>query len=174
MARGTTQGGNPRGLLRLALRLPIWLYRFGLGWLLGERFVMLTHIGRKTGRLRQTVVEVVRYDSASSAYIIASGWGSKSDWFRNIQHAPDALLHTGRRQLEAVATPLPLEAAAEELCRYARRHPITFHNLARLMIGQPLAASEAECRALAQAVPLVVARPREGSFARPVHNAQDQ
>jgi hypothetical protein len=29
----------PRGLLRLAARLPIWLYRARLGWLLGERLM---------------------------------------------------------------------------------------------------------------------------------------
>jgi len=38
----------PRGLVRLAFRAPIWLYRAHLGWLLGYRFVLLTHTGRKS------------------------------------------------------------------------------------------------------------------------------
>jgi len=47
-----------RGPLRMLLRLPIWLYRLQLGWLQGERGLMLTHIGRSSGRVRQTVLEV--------------------------------------------------------------------------------------------------------------------
>jgi hypothetical protein len=30
----------PHGLLRFGLRLPIWLYRLHLGWLLGNRFLL--------------------------------------------------------------------------------------------------------------------------------------
>jgi hypothetical protein len=30
-----------------------------LGWLLGNRFLMLIHTGRHSGRLHQTVIEVV-------------------------------------------------------------------------------------------------------------------
>lgn len=29
----------PRGFQRLLWRAPIWLYRLGLGWLLGHRFL---------------------------------------------------------------------------------------------------------------------------------------
>lgn len=53
---GFVDARPPRGLLRLAARLPLWLYRAGLGWLLSNRFLMLTHIGRKSGLPRQVVV----------------------------------------------------------------------------------------------------------------------
>jgi hypothetical protein len=42
MMRRLTDFNPKRGLMRLALRLPIWLYRARLGWLLGERFLLLT------------------------------------------------------------------------------------------------------------------------------------
>ena len=46
----------PRTRLRRALfRAPIWLYRLGLGGLLGGRFLLLTHTGRTSGRPRQVV-----------------------------------------------------------------------------------------------------------------------
>jgi hypothetical protein len=51
----------PRGMLRW-LRMPIWLYRLRLGWLLGNRFLMLTHIVRKSGQPPQSVLEVVGHD----------------------------------------------------------------------------------------------------------------
>src|SRR5581483_6476732 len=82
MRQGTMSQPAPRGVARRLARLPIWLYRLGLGRLLGERFLMLTHIGRTSGRLRQTVVEVVRHDRLSDTYIIASGWGERADWYR--------------------------------------------------------------------------------------------
>jgi F420H(2)-dependent quinone reductase len=75
----------PRGVLRWLLRLPIWLYRLRMGRLLGNRFLMLTHIGRKSGQPRQSVLEVVGHDEATGIYIIASGWGEQADWLRNIQ-----------------------------------------------------------------------------------------
>lgn len=43
---------SPGRILRLAFKAPLVLYRLWLGWLLGERFVLLTHIGRRTGRTR--------------------------------------------------------------------------------------------------------------------------
>ncbi|MEO2169431.1 MAG: hypothetical protein ABGY42_15180 [bacterium] len=43
----------PIGLKRLFFRLPIRLYQLRLGRLLGGRFVLLHHIGRKSGLARQ-------------------------------------------------------------------------------------------------------------------------
>lgn len=62
MTRGIAHKQSPRGLLRWFFRMPIWLYRFGLGRLLGERFLMLTHMWRKSRRLHMLaeVVPIVR------------------------------------------------------------------------------------------------------------------
>ena len=103
MAQGMTKSAAPRGLARLAFRLPIWLYRLHLGWLLGGRLLLLTHIGRKSGLPRQAVIEVVRHDRATDTYIIASGFGAQVDWLRNIQKHPNVVVQTGRQRLEVVA-----------------------------------------------------------------------
>jgi hypothetical protein len=61
--RGCAQlESRPAETLKLALGLPIHLYRYNLGRLLGYRFLLLTHRGRKTGILHQTVLEVILYD----------------------------------------------------------------------------------------------------------------
>jgi hypothetical protein len=65
----------PTGALRLAFRLPVYLYRLGLGRLLGHRFLLLTHRGRRSGRVYQTALEVVRYEPSSREVVAASGWG---------------------------------------------------------------------------------------------------
>jgi monovalent cation:H+ antiporter, CPA1 family len=69
----------PRGMPRWLARLPLGLYHAGLGGLLGQRFLMLTHTGRKSGQPRQAVLEVVRYDEATGTVIIVSGFGPQSD-----------------------------------------------------------------------------------------------
>jgi deazaflavin-dependent oxidoreductase (nitroreductase family) len=149
----------PRGLLRLGVRLPIWLYRARLGWLLGDRFLMLTHIGRKSGLPRHVVLEVVSHDKATNTYLIASGWGEKSDWFRNIQKTPQVVVHAGRQRFDAIAVRLPVDEAERELLNYARRHPSAFRSLAGLMLGQRLEGTEENCHLLAQSIPLVALRP---------------
>jgi len=154
---------SPRGLLRFFLRLPIWLYRAHLGWLLGQRFLLLRHVGRKTGLLRQTVIEVVDYDQAADTHIIASGWGEKSDWLRNIEKTPTVFVNVGSRHFEATARRLTLDEAQQTLLDYAQHHPATFRALARLMVGQHLSGTAEDCRLLAQSVPLVALQRRKTS-----------
>jgi deazaflavin-dependent oxidoreductase (nitroreductase family) len=149
-----------RGLLRVAVRLPIWLYRLRLGWLLGDRFLMLTHIGRKSGLPRHVVVEVVGHDKATGVYTIASGWGEKSDWFRNIQKTPQVTVNVGSRQFAATAGRLSKEDAERALLDYARQHPMAFRELAGLMADHHSGNVEADCRLLAQSIPLVALQPR--------------
>lgn len=164
MSKGTVGSRSPRGLLRLGLRLPILLYRARLGWLLGKRFLMLTHIGRKSGQPHQTVVEVVDHDAATGTYFIASGWGRKSDWFRNVQKTPEVTVHVGGRRFEAVAECIPLDAAEQRLQVYARKHPLAFRELTRVMLGESLTGTPEDCRRLANSVPVVaLARVAGGS-----------
>lgn len=161
MAQRMIKSSPPRGLARLAFRLPIWLYRLGLGWLLGERVLLLTHIGRKSGQPRQAVIEVVLHDPASDTLIIASGWGEQTDWFRNIQKNPNVVVQSGRRRLEAVAERLPLNVAADELHDYAQRHPRAFRTITKRLLGQEVDGSTEACRRLATDVPLVTLRPHD-------------
>src|SRR5829696_2845206 len=83
------------GTLRLVFRLPIYLYRLNLGWLLGYRGLLLIHQGRKSGLLRETVLEVIRYDPATKESVVLSGWGEKADWYRNIRVRQALEVRTG-------------------------------------------------------------------------------
>jgi deazaflavin-dependent oxidoreductase (nitroreductase family) len=156
----TLTQSRPSGALRLLLRLPIWLYRAHMGWLLGDRFLMLTHIGRKSRRPHQTVLEVVRHDRATGAYVIPSGWGEQADWLRNIQKTPNVLVDAGGRRFEATATRLSVEEVEWELRDYARRHPLAFRGLASLLAGRRSIETNEAFRLLARSIPMVVLRPR--------------
>lgn len=37
---------KPSGVFKSVLRLPVWLYRWHLGFLLGARSLLITHLGR--------------------------------------------------------------------------------------------------------------------------------
>jgi deazaflavin-dependent oxidoreductase (nitroreductase family) len=148
-----------RGVLRWALRVPIWLYRAHLGRVLGHQFLLLTHRGRKSGRLRQTVLEVVHYNRATRTYVVASGWGVTSDWYRNIQQNPAVTVESGSGRVVAQAVVLPPAQAADELRTYAAHHPFRARELTRLITGTPFRGHPAEIVRLADQIPLVALRP---------------
>jgi deazaflavin-dependent oxidoreductase (nitroreductase family) len=145
----------PRGVLRWFLRMPIWLYRLGLGGLLGLRFLLLTHRGRRSGLWHDTVVEVVTRDDDGSAWYICSGWGRTSNWFQNIQKFPEVRFQVGNRRFNALAQALPHDDAETVLGRYAHAHPVAFQKLYQVMLGEKAAGLDEGCRKLAAAVPVV-------------------
>lgn len=138
----------PHGLMRLIMSSPIWLFRMHLGWLLGDRFMLLTHIGRKSGLPRQTILEVLQHDTASHTYYVLSGWGKQADWLRNVEKTPEVIINVGRRQFHARAVRLEPEAAERAILDYAKRNPLATRVLPRLM-GYQLDGSEQDFRALA-------------------------
>ncbi len=154
MAVQTHQPKPPSGLSRRLFRLPIYLYKVGLGGLLGDRFLLLNHSGRKSGLPRQAVVEVVRCDLATETYIIASGFGEGSQWFQNLMHTPDVMIQVGRRILSVHARRLSSKEAADEMADYARRNPKAAHALARFM-GFEVDGTEAGYRQLGAQLPFV-------------------
>jgi len=108
---------------RYLMRAPIHLYRAGLGFLLGSRILMLEHTGRKTGARRYVVLEVIGRPAADS-YIVVSGFGTRSQWFRNLQAEPKARIWSGWRRGDAVtARVLDPDEASAALADYAAEHP---------------------------------------------------
>lgn len=146
---------KPSGLLRFGFRLPIWLYRWRLGWLLGERFLLLNHTGRKSGVVRQTVIEVVGHDRVTGAYYVVSGFGRKADWFLNIQKEPEVKVTVGSRSFEAEAGVVPENEAADILSRYAADHPLAFRELSKILLGETIQPTRENCLQFVQTMPMV-------------------
>jgi len=113
------------GLLRTRwlVRAPVWLYRARLGMLLGPRFVMLEHTGRKSGARRYVVLEVVERHRPDT-FIVVSGFGDRAQWFRNVRANPRVRVYfLSRRPAPATARVLPRAEAAAALAAYSARHP---------------------------------------------------
>ena len=147
MAR--TRPKPPAGIQAMFWRLPIWLYRFNLGRLLGERMLLLQHTGRKSGKIREAVIEVVRHDTDTDTYTVCSGFGTKSQWFQNLQANPDVNIQVGRRKLAVHANLLPPEQCGEEMVAYAEAHPQLANNLIQI-IGHEVPDSLEGYRTLAE------------------------
>src|SRR2546421_4814868 len=140
---------QPRGVARVLYRLPIWLFRLHLGWLLMKHFLLLTHSGRKSGLPRKTVLEVLQYDKASGIYYVFAGWGDQSDWVKNIEKTPQVVIDVGQQPFRASATRLPPAEAESTVLAYARRHPRLIRVLPRLL-GYRVDGTEQDLRALAR------------------------
>lgn len=120
----TLSGIGARALrARWFVRAPIWLYRHGLGRLLGSRILMLEHTGRSSGQPRFVCLEVVERP-APDRIVIVSGFGERAQWYRNLKAHPGCFVSTGRmRRAPAVARFLNEREASAALERYQREHP---------------------------------------------------
>lgn len=142
----------PTGLNALLFRLPIQVYRLRLGWLLGSRFLRLTHTGRVSGKKRDVVIEVVGRDE--DAYYACSGFGTRADWYRNVLATPEVTIQVGRHQARATALPLGADDGERIMARYATQHPKVATRLCRIM-GFAVDGTEADFRAVGRSVPFL-------------------
>ena len=150
-------------LLRAALRAPQLAYRHGWGHLFGHRLLLLTHRGRRTGRLHQTVLEAVRYDPTTREVTVMSGWGPGADWLQNVLATGEAEVSIGRDRFGAEVRLLPLDEAMAALRSYERRHPLLrpiIHPMLSRLAGWHVDGSPQARRRLAQELPMVAFRPR--------------
>jgi deazaflavin-dependent oxidoreductase (nitroreductase family) len=140
------------------LALPSALYRAHLGRLLGTRFLLLTHRGRKSGRLFQTPLEVVNYDKATREASVISAWGEATDWYRNLTAGGAVRVAIGGLQYEPAVRFLD-QAEREALLRgFRQRHPLEAR-LAPYILGWKLMGTDSDLAELAARLRAVVVGP---------------
>ena len=154
MPQKISELNRPSGITKLFFKAPIILYRINLGRLLGSRFLLLEHIGRKSGLRRQTVLEIVYHDKEENDYYIASGWGEKSDWMLNIRKNPKVKIQVGSNKMAAKVHFLTHDEAGEVLLNYGKKHPTALRELARYM-GYVIENNDEEYFALGEFIPVI-------------------
>ncbi|OBF52874.1 nitroreductase [Mycobacterium sp. 852002-50816_SCH5313054-b] len=126
---------------RRLMRAPVWIYQARAGALFGSRILMLEHIGRKSGAPRYAVLEVVDHPAAD-VYVVASGFGRKAQWFRNIEANPRVRVYVGSHApRRATARILDKAEADRTLAAYRDRHPGAwerFRPVLETTIGAPI------------------------------------
>lgn len=120
--------------------------------------MLLTTVGRKTGKPRRVVVDILEHDETEDVYYINAAFGSLSDWYLNIMANPSAHAQVGRRKFVAQATILPSKEAGDALVRFVHRHP---HYVRVMMhvIGVKAGFSEEEIHCLALQMPVIAVKP---------------
>lgn len=76
---------------RALFRWPVQLWRLGLAPVIGQVMMLITHTGRKSGLPRRTMVEYFKMDGVK---YVASGFGSRAQWYRNIEADPHVTIQT--------------------------------------------------------------------------------
>ena len=69
------------GLRKALFKMPILLWRLGLGPIIGRVLILITQTGRKSGLPRRTMVEYHKLDGVKYA---PCAFGPQSDWYQNI------------------------------------------------------------------------------------------
>lgn len=156
---------HPSGLWRIIFRLPILLYRLKLGWLFGERALLLEHRGRKSGIIRKAVIEVVDHDVQKDSYIVAAAWGNQADWYKNIKAQPNVRVEVGTKRFDAFAKMLSIDEAAQHLSTYATKHPLAFRQLGSHLFGFKSHDTMQNIQSMTEAIPFVEFIPAAGKAA---------
>jgi deazaflavin-dependent oxidoreductase (nitroreductase family) len=126
---------------RWLMRAPIWIYRMRAGALLTSRLLMLEHTGRKSGAKRYVVLEVVDHPTPET-FVVASGFGAKAQWFRNIKANPRVRVYVGSHA-PAPATARQLDQAETDrtFADYRAKRPrmwARFKSVLEETLGQPI------------------------------------
>lgn len=154
---------RPSGLLKFFFKVPLLMHKLGFGgWekLIDAQWMLLTTTGRKSGKRRETLVDVMDYDKTADTYYIEAAYGSNADWFKNIQATPHFEAQVGRRKFSALAEILTEGDTGEMLVQFFRRKP-AYTRSVMAMVGMKF-KDEEELRALGKNLTLLAVQPRKG------------
>ena len=112
-------------------KLPLFLYRFHLGWMLGNRFMQITHVGRRSRKVYRTILAVLRFDEKTREIYAVSAWKG-SDWYYNIQAAPALQVETGLMHFVPTQRTLSAEEITTAFMEYRKQHPIFSRMICRI------------------------------------------
>ncbi|MGH8928242.1 MAG: nitroreductase family deazaflavin-dependent oxidoreductase [Acidimicrobiia bacterium] len=154
---------RPSRLLKVVFATPSLLYRLGLGWMLGKRFLVLVHRGRKTGRLRETVLEAILFDAALNESVVVSAYGTRADWYQNLLVEQARRVRTGRLDYVPEQRFLDAEEARAVALAFTKRHPWEAKLIPRVLpaIGAAVTAQpNREPVEMLVSLPMVAFRPK--------------
>jgi deazaflavin-dependent oxidoreductase (nitroreductase family) len=155
---------RPSRLVRTLLGAPARLYDWNAGWLLGRRFLRLTHVGRRSGRRYQTVLEVIGAGATPDEVLVIAGLGTTTDWYRNLRRQPAAEVTVGRRTFRPAHRVLDEAEATAALAAYERRNRWVMPVVRRVLswlVGWRYDGSPAARERLVRQLPVVAFRPVE-------------
>ena len=115
-------------VLRVFSRIHITLYRWTGGFIgghiFGNRMMLLTTTGRKTGQPRTTPVAYLADGDALVIVGGAAGVAKQPSWWLNLQSHPEAQIQLGRLKLRVSASKALPEEEQRLWARYPAQHAL--------------------------------------------------
>lgn len=116
------------------MKSPSYLFRAHLGFVFGNRFLMIEHRGRKSGTLYRTPLEVAGRYPERNEWIVTAGSGPTSDWYRNLKaNGAEAVWIGTTRHADPEVRFLAAPEAADVMKVYESRYPKTAAKLRNAM-----------------------------------------
>ena len=122
MKEKKTSNYPPNALLKILYRVPVYFYKIGLGGMFGKRFVLFHHVGRKSGKHYQSVVEVVEIEKDSGNVIVVAGYGRRTQWYQNLKQMQTTTIQLGKHKFPVGIEMISPETGAEIMARYYQRY----------------------------------------------------
>ncbi len=151
--------GRPGPLLRRLFKLPLLLHALGLGGIeriFGFHWLVVTVTGRKTGRPRRVVLDLLI--EREDGFYADSGW-IESQWVKNLRIDPRVSLRIDRRHFSGVAEELSPEAGADIYLEWVARRRWAGRAILRVL-SIDFSTPEASRRGLVERASVWVFRPQ--------------
>ena len=155
---------QPGRLALQAMRLPRPLYRRGWGRLLGHVFLLITHVGRKTGKPRETVAMALTYNRETRGVVVCSAWGAGTDWIRNLRANPARRIEIGSESYVPSHRFLTEDESVAVAVEFRARHPWRLRLFSRIL-GWGNLDSDQAVREFVRTRPFVLFQPRKADDA---------
>lgn len=153
---------RPGPTLTRVLRAPTRLYDWHAGWIFGRRFLRLTHVGRRTGRQYQTMLEVVGEIRARHEVVVVAGLGHSAQWYRNLLADKATEVAIGRERFAPLHRELDQTEAATVLAGYERHNRYIAPIIRRVLswlVGWHYDGTPAKRLQLVSELPMIALRP---------------
>ncbi len=146
----------PKHILKIIHYPPQMAYKIGLGPILGKFVLLLTTIGRLSGKKRVTPLQ---YEEIDGKFYLGSAFGKKSDWVKNILRNPcvDVQVRFKKYSGKAIVIDDPEQIIDFLLIRY-ERHPRMVGKILRSE-GISIPPSHKDLKVYAKGMAMVVIDP---------------
>ena len=115
---------GPSTLLKVVFKVPVWMYQARLGRVLGRvfsgRLIAIVHQGRRSGTRYISGLEVL--ERRDGELFVLSIWGTRSDWYRNIEANGVGELWDGAKRTGASFRLIASDEAFGILANYEKAH----------------------------------------------------
>lgn len=133
-------------------------YTIGLGPLIGKLVLLLTTIGRKSGKERITPLQ---YEEIEGCFYVAAALGEKSDWYQNILSNPQIKIRVKSKRFNGTAEIISgIEKKADFLEYRYKKHPRMVGTIMRSG-GVPIPPQREDLMSYAQKIALVCITPTD-------------